>query len=328
MNGIKEGNVMKKIIITALAVLTLVMPLMAKTKNNSGKKISIVATMFPQYDVARSIAGEKADITMLLKPGAESHSYEPTPQDMKKIQKTDLFLYTGGENDEWVETILESFGSKSPKSLKFLDLVDAVEEEIMEGMTEEEEEADSEHHHGDEDEIEYDEHVWTSPLNMIKIANAVCEELCDIDPKNTDYYRNNAKSFVGQLQNLHNEFENVVINAKRSLFVFGDRFPLRYFADTYGLSYYAAFPGCATDVEVSAATLKFLINKVRQENIPVVFTIEFSNGKIADTICESTGAKKLEFHSCHNISANDLKKGETYISLMTRNIAALKTALN
>ena len=294
----------------------------------SQKKLTIVTTMFPQFDFTRAVAGDKADITMLLKPGAESHSYEPTPKDMKKIHKADLFIYTGAENDAWAESLLKNMGSKAPKTLAFLELVDTVEEEIVEGMTAEEEEHhhEGEHHHEDE-EVELDEHVWTSPLNAVKIVSAICDELCTIDAANADYYKKNAAKYIDELLALHKSFEEVVKNANRKIFVFGDRFPLRYFADLYGLEYYAAFPGCATDVEASASTIKFLINKVKEEKIPVVFTIEFSNGKIADTICEATGAKKLEFHSCHTVSADDIKKGETYISLMKRNVIVLREAL-
>lgn len=288
----------------------------------SQKKLTIVTTMFPQFDFTRAVAGDKADITMLLKPGAESHSYEPTPKDMKKIHKADLFIYTGAENDAWAESLLKNMGSKAPKTLAFLELVDTVEEEIVEGMTHEEEE-----HHHDDEEVELDEHVWTSPLNAVKIVSAICDELCTIDAANADYYKKNAAKYIDELLALHKSFEEVVKNANRKIFVFGDRFPLRYFADLYGLEYYAAFPGCATDVEASASTIKFLINKVKEEKIPVVFTIEFSNGKIADTICEATGAKKLEFHSCHTVSADDIKKGETYISLMKRNVIVLREAL-
>ena len=309
----------------------------------SQKKLTIVTTMFPQFDFTRAVAGDKADITMLLKPGAESHSYEPTPKDMKKIHKADLFIYTGAENDAWAESLLKNMGSKAPKTLAFLELVDTVEEEIVEGMThehhhEEGEEEEHEHHHHDEEgeehehhhedeEVELDEHVWTSPLNAVKIVSAICDELCAIDAANAAYYKKNAAKYIDELLALHKSFEEVVKNANRKIFVFGDRFPLRYFADLYGLEYYAAFPGCATDVEASASTIKFLINKVKEEKIPVVFTIEFSNGKIADTICEATGAKKLEFHSCHNVSADDIKKGETYISLMKRNVIVLREAL-
>lgn len=298
----------------------------------SQKKLTIVTTMFPQFDFTRAVAGDKADITMLLKPGAESHSYEPTPKDMKKIHKADLFIYTGAENDAWAESLLKNMGSKAPKTIAFLELVDTVEEEIVEGMThehhhEEGEEEEHEHHHHDDEEVELDEHVWTSPLNAVKIVSAICDELCTIDAANAAYYKKNAAKYIDELLTLHKSFEEVVKNANRKIFVFGDRFPLRYFADLYGLEYYAAFPGCATDVEASASTIKFLINKVKEEKIPVVFTIEFSNGKIADTICEATGAKKLEFHSCHNVSADDIKKGESYISLMKRNVIVLREAL-
>ncbi|MBR1912896.1 MAG: zinc ABC transporter substrate-binding protein [Treponema sp.] len=302
-------------------VLVLCASMACGAKSDSkNKKVTVVASMFPQFDFVRAVAGSNADITMLLKPGAESHSYEPTPKDMKKIQKADLFVYTGGENDVWAETLLNSLGAKAPKTIKLLDIVDAVEEELVEGMTAEEDD--------DEADGELDEHVWTSPQNAMKITQAICDELCRIDGVNASFYKTNASAYIRQIRNLDMQFASIVKQAKRTVFVFADRFPLRYFADEYGLSYYAAFPGCATDVEASASTIKFLINKVKQEKIPVVFTIEFSNGKIADTVCESTGAKKMEFHSCHNIAASDLKNGETYVSLMTRNIAALKAALN
>ena len=311
------------VFITSFIIFSSVTLLSCNAKSTSkAKSLTVVTSMFPQYDFARAVTGDKSDLTMLLKPGSESHSYEPTPKDMKKIQDADLFIYTGGENDVWADTLLESLGTKAPHTLKLLELVDAVEEEIIEGMTAEDEE---EH---DEDESELDEHVWTSPLNAIKIVHAVCDEVCKIDEENASFYKANASAYISQIENLDEQFSSITQNAKRNVIVFGDRFPLRYFADTYGLSYYAAFPGCATDVEASAATIKFLINKVKNENIPVVFTIEFSNGKIADTLCESTGARKLEFHSCHNVSADDLKKGETYVSIMQRNVSALEAALN
>lgn len=323
----QRNNFMKtsiiSVFITSFIILSSVTLLSCNEKSTSkAKSLTVVTSMFPQYDFARAVTGDKSDLTMLLKPGSESHSYEPTPKDMKKIQDADLFIYTGGENDVWADTLLESLGTKAPHTLKLLELVDAVEEEIIEGMTAEDEE---EH---DEDESELDEHVWTSPLNAIKIVQAVCDEVCKIDEANASFYKANASAYISQIEKLDEQFSSITQNAKRNVIVFGDRFPLRYFADTYGLSYYAAFPGCATDVEASAATIKFLINKVKNENIPVVFTIEFSNGKIADTLCESTGARKLEFHSCHNVSADDLKKGETYVSIMQRNVSALEAALN
>ncbi|MCR5495261.1 MAG: metal ABC transporter substrate-binding protein [Treponema sp.] len=338
---------MKKLICTGLMALLVLNGFLLtsckKAKQENSGKISVVTTLFPHFDFARAVGGENIELTMLLKPGSESHSYEPTPKDMKKIQNADLFIYTGGENDIWADTMMESLGAKAPKTLRFLDLVDAVEEALVEGMTFEEE---HHHHHGEvshleeehdhdaeeehdheHEEIEYDEHVWTSPVNAIKLVEEVCQALCLIDSKNESIYRRNAASYISKLQELDGEFKSLVHDAKYKTIVFGDRFPFRYFADEYDLYYYAAFPGCASDVEVSASTVKFLIKKIKEENIPVVFTIEFSNGKIADTLCESTGARKLEFHSCHNVSADDMKNGETYISLMQRNLAALKEAL-
>ncbi len=298
--------------------------MMASCRNEKvkTKKMTIVASMYPQYDFARAVAGDRAEVMMLLKAGAESHSYEPTPKDIQKIQNAGLFIYNGGENDVWAESLLEGFSNEGPKTLRFMDTVAVLEEEIIDGMT-----TEKAHIHKD-GEGETDEHVWTSPLNAITIVQKICEELCRLDRDNEGSYRQNADSYCARIRQLHSRFESVVASAKRKQLVFGDRFPLRYFADCYGLSYYAAFPGCAADVEANASTIKFLIQKVRSEHIPIVLTIEFSNGKIADTICESTGARRMEFHSCHNVSADDMMKGETYVSLMERNIAVLEAALN
>ncbi len=293
-----------------------------RKENAKSKKMTVVTSMYPQYDFARAVVGDRAEVMMLLKAGAESHSYEPTPKDIQKIQNAGLFIYNGGENDVWADSLLEGFSNGGPEILRFMDMVNVLEEEVVDGMT-----IEQGHIHKD-GEGEKDEHVWTSPLNAILIIQKISEELCRIDRENAASYRQNAASYCARIRQLHSRFESVVASAKRKQLVFGDRFPLRYFADCYGLSYYAAFPGCAADVEANASTIKFLIQKVKAEKIPVVLTIEFSNGKIADTICESTGSKKMEFHSCHNVSADDMQKGETYVSLMERNIAVLDAALN
>ena len=225
------------------------------------EKISVVATIFPQYDFVRQIAGENVELKMLLKPGEETHSYEPTPQDIIAIQNSDLFIYVGGENDAWVEDILESMPDNGRKTLKLVDCVDTVEEEHVEGMKEErghdhdeddaeheEDEEDHEEHeeHGQEDMHsvhEIDEHVWTSPVNAIKIVEQIKEELCEIDSKNASDYEENAEAYVSQLKKLDQEFQDVVDHSKRKLMIFGDRFPFRYFAEAYDLDYYAAFSG-------------------------------------------------------------------------------------
>lgn len=292
----------------------------------AAEKLKIITTIFPQYDFARQITGGEADVTMLLRPGSESHSFEPTPQDIIKISGCDMFVYVGGESDDWAERILESAEESAGRKINvvsLMSLVDTVEEEITEGMQEEaEEEEEGEGH------AEYDEHVWTSPTNAIKIVNALADRLCELDKSRAELFRRNADAYAEKLAALGGEFKSIVSDGKRNLVVFGDRFPFRYFTDEYGLEYFAAFPGCSTETEASAATVAFLIDKVRAENIPVVFYREFSNEKIADAIGESTGAVPMLMHSCHNVTREDFERGVGYLELMSANAENLRKALN
>ena len=311
-----------------------------QTEQNGGKeqnkveneKISVVATIFPQYDFVRQIAGENVELKMLLKPGEETHSYEPTPQDIIAIQNSDLFIYVGGENDAWVEDILESMPDNGRKTLKLVDCVDTVEDAEHEEheVEHEEDEADHEEHGQEETHSvhEIDEHVWTSPLNAVKIVEQIKEELCEIDSENAPDYEENAEAYIAQLKELDREFQDVVDHSKRKLMIFGDRFPFRYFAEAYGLDYYAAFSGCASDTEPSAATMAFLINKVQDENIKTVLKMELSNENIAKAIAEATNADVKEFYSCHNLTAEQFADGETYLSLMEKNVETLREVLN
>lgn len=289
------------------------------TSDTDGEKgLSIVTTIFPSYDFAREVAGEHARVTQLLPAGAESHTFEPTPRDIVQIQNCDLFIYAGGESDTWIEEILASVDTKQVRFLSMMDCVEAVEEEMVEGMQEES---------GHEEESELDEHVWTAPQNAVLITEKITEALADIDVAHAADYEANGAEYVQKLQSLDKEYRQAMENSERKTIIVGDRFPFRYLADAYGLSYYAAFKGCSEDSEPSAATLAFLINKVKEERIPVVFYIEFSNEKVADSICESTGAKKLLLHSCHNVSGEQLKAGVTYLDLMEQNLKNLKEAL-
>ena len=256
-----------------------------------------------------------------MKPGEESHSYEPTPQDIIAIQNCDLFIYVGGENDEWVEDILSSMDTGRMATLRLVDCVDTVEEEHVEGMK-------GNHREEEENQGEDDEHVWTSPLNAVKIVEQIKEELCEIDSENAPDYEENAEAYVAQLKELDQEFQDVVDHSKRKLMIFGDRFPFRYFAEAYGLDYYAAFSGCASDTEPSAATMAFLINKVQDENIKTVLKMELSNENIAKAIAEATNADVKEFYSCHNLTAEQFADGETYLSLMEKNVETLREVLN
>ncbi len=290
------------------------------SSREGAEKLRIVTTIFPQYDFARQVTGDKAELTMLLHPGAESHSYEPSPKDIIKIQQSNIFIYVGGESDKWVDEVLSSLDTGNMRIIKLMDCVDALKEEHVEGMDAE--------HEDEADGYEYDEHVWTSPKNAIKITKKISEAACEADKQNASYYKENTQSYLDKLKALDSSFTLAVKEAKRQVMVFGDRFPFRYFADAYGLDYYAAFPGCSSETEPSAATLKFLIDKVRDEKIPYVFTIEMSDQKVADTICEAAGAKKLLFHSCHNVTKEEFESGVTYVSLMQENYKNLLAALN
>lgn len=286
-------------------------------------KLHVVTTIFAPYDFAREIGGEDVSVTMLLKPGSEVHSYEPSPKDIIAIRNADVFVYVGGESDVWVRDVLAGVDNPDLRVVTLMDCVQALEEETVEGMQGEED-----HDHDHEEETEYDEHVWTSPKNAALICEKLAETFAAADPGHAEHYAQRRGDYVEQLDNLDEEFLDIVENSSRKTVVFADRFPLRYFADAYGLTYFAAYPGCADAAEPSAATVAFLIDKVRMERIPVVFCIELSNQKLADTVCEATGAKKLQFSSCHNVTAAEFEDGATYLSIMRQNAAALREALN
>lgn len=284
-------------------------------------KLSVVTTIFAPYDFVRQIAGDRVELKMLLKPGAEAHSYEPSPEDIIAIRQCDIFIYVGGENDAWVDTILNPVDTSDMTVIKLLDCVSSLcEEEKTEGM--------EVHEHEDEEETEWDEHVWTSPVNAMSICKTICEALICKDPGDEKFFSENLKNYNAQLTELDSTIRKTVSDGKRNTIIFGDRFPARYFVEEYGLRYYAAFPGCASQSEASAATVAFLIDKVKEENIPAVFKIELSNGNIAQTIANDTGAKVLTFNTCHNLSRDDYESGATYLSLMYRNAEALKEALD
>jgi zinc transport system substrate-binding protein len=310
-------------LVLALLTLFACAPKTAQSEDNGG--IQIVSTIFPSYDFARQItAGTDANVTLLLQPGEEVHSFDPTSQDIIRIQNCDLFLYVGGENDTWVENVLSGL-DKSVHTFKMMDYVTLYEEELIEGMQPEAEEAESE---SSGEEHEWDEHVWTAPQNAISIVKAMTEELVAIDPDNAEAYQANSADYVKQLEALDQSFWDVVNSSARKTVVFADRFPARYFVEEFGLKYYAAFPGCSAETEPSAATVSALIDHVNDEKIPVVFYIEMSNEQMADTVCEATGAEKLLFHTCHNITKAEYESGATYLSLMQNNVLALKQALN
>lgn len=292
------------------------------SKRGEKEKLSVIATIFPAYDFAREIVGENADVTMLLAPGEESHTFEPTPRQMIDIQECDLFIYTGGESDKWVENLLSSKECEGVKTVRMIDCVEAVEEEFKEGM---QVDADHDYEH-DHEHTQYDEHVWTSPMNSVEIVKSITEALCETDADNAGTYNENFRIYSEKLIELDASFRKIADSIDNKTFVFADRFPFRYFADEYGFDYYAAFPGCSSNTEPSSKTMVFLIEKISEEKLPAVFCTEFSNQKIADTICSETGAEKYTLYSCHNVSQENFERGVTYIELMENNAKTLKEA--
>ena len=288
-----------------------------ETDNKDSQKLKIISTVFPPYDLARQIAGDNADISILLPPGSESHTYEPTAKEIIEIQNCDIFLYIGGENEQWAEKIISSNKSDSVKTVKLIDCVKTLEEAELH-----EEEHEEEHSH------ETDEHIWTSPKNEQLMLTAVYDAICEADPENKAVYTKNKDSYNEQLTELDKAYKEAVGNAKNKTIIMADKFPFRYLAEEYGLDFYAAFSSCSDESEPSAATMTSLISKIKELKIPVVYYLEFSSTKVADTLCSETGASSLMLHSCHNVSKEDLDKGVTYVELMKQNLENLKTALN
>lgn len=291
-------------------------------------KLRVVCTLFPYYDFVRQIGGDDVDVTLVVPAGRETHSFEPTPLDVIRISEADVFVYNGGESEVWVENILGAAGEKIPHVLRMMDYADALEEEFTEGMQQSGHDHDHDHDEDDSDEISYDEHIWTSPVQAQTLCRAIADTLCAADPAHAADYQARLTQYLAQLQALDASFREVAANGQRNLLVFGDRFPLLYFCRTYGLNYRAAFHGCAGDTEPSLATLKYLIDRVESEQIPVVYTIELSSQKIADAIAETTGAQVRTFYSCQTVSRADFDRGETYLSLMQKNVEALKEGLS
>ena len=277
-------------------------------------KLTIVSTIFPGYDFARAIVGDNANVIMLIKPGTEVHSYDPSPKDIINIQKSDVFIYVGGESEEWVSDILSTLDMKHTKVVRLMDYVDLSLEEIKDGMQSKGESSD-----------EYDEHIWTSLRNSHKLVEAIYDAIYSVD--DNPLYLENKNSYLSKIDLLDKRASEIVLNSKNKTLIFGDRFPFKYFVLDYGLDYYAAFSGCSSETEASAKTVAFLIDKVRANNIPVVFYLEMSNHKIADVISQDTGAKTLMFHSAHNLTKDEFESGKTYVDIMKQNIDNLEEAL-
>jgi len=342
-------------------------------------KLKVAVTLFPYYDFVRQIAGNQVDLQMVIPAGMDSHSFEPTPADIRTIQHADILISNGGTMEHWLDETLAALDTTNMTIVTMMDYVDAVEEEIVEGM----EDADHDHEHthvyvaadhdhsgetpeehaahahedddhdhsgetpeehaahsheedtrsyvdhdGHEEEIEYDEHIWTSPVNAMKLVDVIGDTLAQADPAHADIYHQGAASYKKELEEIDAGFREVCANRKRNMIVMGDKFPFRYLADEYQLDYRAAFSGCSSDTEPSAKTIAYLIDKVKEEQIPAVYYLELSSHRVAEIIGEETGAEPLLLHSCHNVTRAQFDAGVTYVQLMRRNIENLRKGID
>ena len=326
-------NLIKFGLIIGLALTLVACSKSSKTGETSENQVNIVVTTFPYYDFVRAatVDLDNINIKMLIKPGAEIHSYDPTPQDLIAIQKSDLFVYNGGESDEWVFEMLESMGENTPKSLRLIESVALLEEEhFEEEHFHEHEEADHHHEGHSAEELEADEHVWTSPENARKMLDYVVlalEELEKLSDEDMTKIKENGKNYKNQIDEVENLIKSVLEAKSEKFIVMADRFPLQYFAKYYEIEYLAAFSGCSSAVEASTQTIVTLINTVKEKDLPAVFYIELSNHKIADTVAEATNVPALELFSVQNISKKDFDNGETWVSLMKKNALTLEKGM-
>ena len=362
-------------------------------------KLKVAVTLFPYYDFVRQIAGNQVDLQMVIPAGMDSHSFEPTPADIRTIQHADILISNGGTMEHWLDETLAAMDTTNMTIVTMMDYVDAVEEEIVEGM----EDADHDHEHthvyvaadhdhsgempeehaahahedddhdhsgetpeehaahahedddhdhsgetpeehaahsyeedtrsyvdhdGHEEEIEYDEHIWTSPVNAMKLVDVIGDTLAEADPAHADTYHQGAENYKKELEEIDSGFREVSANRKRNMIVMGDKFPFRYLADEYQLDYRAAFSGCSSDTEPSAKTIAYLIDKVKEEQIPAVYYLELSSHRVAEIIGEETGAEPLLLHSCHNVTRAQFDAGITYAGLMRQNIENLRKGID
>ena len=342
-------------------------------------KLKVAVTLFPYYDFVRQIAGDQVDLQMVIPAGMDSHSFEPTPADIRTIQHADVLISNGGTMEHWLDETLAALDTTSMTIVTMMDYVDTVEEEIVEGMEDADHDHDHAHvhaaddhdhsnetpdehaahaheaddydhsgetpeehaahaheaddhdyvdHDGHEEEIEYDEHIWTSPVNAMKLVDVIGDTLAQADPAHADIYHQGAASYKKELEEIDAGFREVCANRKRNMIVMGDKFPFRYLADEYQLDYRAAFSGCSSDTEPSAKTIAYLIDKVKEEQIPAVYYLELSSHRVAEIIGEETGAEPLLLHSCHNVTRAQFDAGITYAGLMRQNIENLRKGID
>ncbi len=279
-------------------------------------KIKVVCTIFPQYDFVREVGGDLVDLKLLVSAGADVHGYEPSLSDLKSVHECDLFIYCSGESESWVNDMLSSVGGVALDICSGIELI----------LDDEEHDHDRESHYSDI-QASHDEHVWTSPVNAIKIVEMITDELVKADEVNADEYKNNSSAYINELKSLDSRFREVFDWAESKTLIVADRFPFRYLTEEYGVEYYAAFSGCSSETEPTLSTLNELVKLVENEEASTVFYVEMSDQKTADVICKQTGCNKRLLHSCHNLTKEEFESGMTYLTLMKRNADIIEEAL-
>lgn len=347
-------------------------------EEKAGKKLSLVTSLFPAYDLARAIGGDRVDVDLLLKPGTDAHSFEPSPEDIKKIARADLFLRVGSEDEVWVDQVLKNLAEDQGQKVRtfaLMDQVDLLAAHDLSGSVfaaahdhddddhdedrdhdhdhdedhdhDHDHDEDHDHNHDDDDdhdhdhdhdddhdhhhhhEDEKDEHVWTSLENMEDILEALTKVMIELSPEDRAYFEKNAKAYEKEMDELEEAYDKALTSKdlERKVLIFADRFPLRYLVRDYDLKFGAAYDGCAHEKAVSAKRVAALIDYVKDNKIPFVFTLEGSDQKIAKTIADATGAQILTYHSGHQVTADELTKGVTYLDMMRENLPLLEKAL-
>ena len=304
---------MKRILSLSLILLFLLGGCKKAEKNTKPQatekgKIQVVTTIFPPYDFLRELAGDSAEITMLLPPDSESHNYEPSLSDLSAISKCDLFVYVGGEIDPWAETALSGSYKEGRRAIKLMDLVD------------------TEHTHNGE--THSDEHIWTSPELVMEMVKKLADTLSEVDPEHSAVYNGNKAEYIDKLVKLHGDFQRVAKGGRNKTLVFADRFPFHHFCESYSLAAVTALPGCSSDTEPTLTAVKDMVEAVKKNKIPAVLYTETADGEIAKRVMEGTGCEKRLFHSCHSVTADELENGESYISLMEQNLKVLEEVLS
>lgn len=280
---------------------------------SAGDRLKIVVTGFPLYDFARAVSKDRADITMLIKPGSDAHSYDPSPMDIMKIEQSNIFIYMGGEGDSWVKNVLSSISNDKLKVIRIFDFIPPYIGEQDDNMS-------SHNHH-------MDEHIWTSPIIAQQIVDVISREIADADAVNKDFYLANAYEYREKISSLDMEFRTLIDGSDRRAIIVADRFPFMYFAEEYSLDHVSAFPGCDVETDISVSVMADLINAIKDGGYKYIYYVELSNQKIADAVSGHTGAEKLLLHSIQNVTADEFSSGETYVSLMRKNLENLRRGL-